>query len=126
MSARLAKGRRAEAAVADYLRADGFSILAQNVRLGALEIDLVARRGPLVVVVEVRVRDVGSFEGPLASITPKKRARIVAASERLWRERLSPLPDVERFRIDVAAVRFDGASTFVDYVPGAIVAEPKA
>ena len=40
-------GRNAETAVADFLCVEGFSILERNVRLGPLERDVVARKGPL-------------------------------------------------------------------------------
>jgi putative endonuclease len=115
-----ARGRRAELAVADYLVAHGFAVIGRNVRVGPLELDLVARRGGLVVVVEVRTRGDGSFEGPFESITPAKRSRLVRGVERLWRERLAAMPAVERVRIDAAAVTFDRGQTRVEYVQGAI------
>jgi len=118
---RRAIGRRAEDAVATYLEARGCAILARNLRLGSLEIDLVAKKGALVVVVEVRTRGAGSFTGPLGSITPKKRESLLRAAERLWRERLRSMADVERVRIDVAGVTFEGPHTRITYVPGAIV-----
>jgi len=114
-------GRRAELAVADYLVASGFVLLARNVRVGKLELDLVARSGPLVVVVEVRTRGPGAFERPFESIGPDKRRRIVRAVERLWERRLKAMKDVMRVRIDVAAVTFEGQKTRVEYVTGAIV-----
>jgi putative endonuclease len=89
-------------------------------RFGALELDVVARQGPLVVVVEVRTRGRGAYERALESIGPVKRARIVAAVERLWRQRLAAMPDVERVRIDVAAVAFEQGQTRVEYVEGAL------
>jgi putative endonuclease len=119
-SARLARGQRAELAVADYLVASGFAVIGRNVRLGRLELDVVARRGGLIVVVEVRTRGEGSLEGPFESITPAKRARLVRAVERLWRQRLATNPTVERVRIDAAAVTFDGRQTRVEYIAGAI------
>jgi len=122
VSARYALGRRAENAVADYLHAHGFAVVAQNLRLGMLEIDLVARRGPLVVMVEVRARGDGAYERPFASIAGMKRTRLLRAAERLWRRRLWKMRDVERFRIDVAAVKFEGGKTFVEYIRGAIAA----
>jgi putative endonuclease len=114
------RGRRAELAVADYLVAEGFAILGRNVRLGKLELDVVAQRSGLVVIVEVRTRGAGSFQAPFESITPSKRARVVRAVERLWRARLAAMPTVERVRIDAAAVTFDGGQTRVEYVAGAI------
>ncbi len=113
-------GRRAEAAVADYLFARGFALLERNARVGALELDIVARRGPLVVVVEVRTRRPGGLVGPFESITPAKRARVARGVERLWARRLSAMEGVERVRIDVAAVRFAGEKTRIEYVEGAI------
>jgi putative endonuclease len=114
-------GRRAELAVADYLVALGFAVLGRNVRMGHLELDVVARSGQLVVVVEVRTRGPRSFERPFESISPAKRARLVRAVDRLWLERLAAMRDVERVRIDVAAVTFaaDG-QTRVEYLEGAI------
>jgi putative endonuclease len=113
-------GRRAEAAVADYLVANGFDVLARNLRLGALELDIVARRGALVVVVEVRTRGPTAFQTAFESVTAEKRARLHKAVERLWREKLDAMTDVERVRIDVAAVTFTGGRTAVEYVEGAI------
>ncbi len=97
-------------------------MLFRNLRLGALEIDLVARKGALAVMVEVRTRGAGSFLGPLASVDAKKRASLVRAAERLWRDRLSCIEGVERMRIDVAGVTFAPAGPEVEYVEGAITA----
>ncbi len=90
-------------------------------RLGALEIDIVARQGALVVIVEVRTRGPRSFQGPFASISPKKRTSVLRAAERLWRERIVGMSGVERMRIDVAAVTFQGDTAQIDYDAGAIV-----
>ena len=53
-------GRDAEALAAERLLANGFEILWRNLRIGAFEIDLVAKKGDLVVVVEVRAREARS------------------------------------------------------------------
>ena len=113
-------GRRAELAVVDYLVVRGFSILGRNVRLGPLELDIVARHGSLVAVVEVRTRGATALESAFESIGPTKRARLRKAVERLWRETLEAMKDVERVRIDAAAVTFEGGVTSVEYVEGAI------
>jgi putative endonuclease len=113
-------GQRAELAVVDYLTVRRFAILGRNVRLGPLELDIIARKGPLVVVVEVRTRGAGSLQGPFESIDGVKRARLKRAVARLWRETLRELKGVERVRIDAAAVRFEDGATTVEYVEGAI------
>ena len=119
-SSPLARGRRAEIAAADYLVVRGFAVLARNMRLGRLELDLVARRHELVAIVEVRTRGPGSLEGPFESIRRSKRERLIRAVDRLWHDRLARMPGVERVRIDVAAVRFEQGQTIVEYVEGAI------
>jgi hypothetical protein len=64
-----------------------------------------------------------AYERALESIGPAKQARLVAAVERLWSSRLVRMPDVERVRIDVAAVRFERGQTLIEYVPGAVGAQ---
>jgi putative endonuclease len=113
-------GRRAELAVVDYLVVRGFSILGRNVRLGALELDIVARQGSLVAVVEVRTRGATAMQGPFESIGGVKRVRLRKAVERLWREKLEGMKEIQRVRIDAAAVSFEGGVTRVEYVEGAI------
>lgn len=115
-----ALGRKAELAVADYLVARGFRVLARNLRVGPFEIDVVAKHGGLVVTVEVRTRGPGSFERPFESIRRPKQRRMLAAAERLWRDHLANAPDVERLRIDVASVTFRDGKTFVEYLESAV------
>lgn len=79
-----------------------------------------ARHGPLLVVVEVRTRKPGAMVGPFASVTAVKRARLLRATERLWRSSVVSLRGVQRVRIDVAAVIFEGGKTSVEYAKGAI------
>ncbi len=113
-------GRRAELSVADYLFARGFSLLGRNVRLGRLELDVVARDGPLVVVVEVRTRGPGALVRAFESVTWQKRARLARAVERLWRDRLVSMADVQHVRIDAAAVTFIGRQTRLEYAQGVV------
>lgn len=118
---RFAKGRGAEDIAARYLEREGFRILWRNVRIGALEVDLVAKQEDLVVIVEVRSRGPGSFEGPLASVSREKRRLLVRASRGLWRGRLKKMPDVMRVRIDVIAITDDaGGNTAIEWIKGAI------
>ncbi len=113
-------GRHAEVAVADYLFAHGFAILGRNVRVGPLEIDVVARRGPLVVIAEVRTRRPGARVGSFESVGPRKRERLLRAARRLWSRHLSSDATIRRVRIDVAAVTFDAGRTRIEYAEGAI------
>jgi len=98
---------------------DGFVVLWRNVRIGALEVDIVAKKDDLVVIAEVRTRGPGSFEGPLASVTRQKRQMLLRASRGIWRGRLKKMTEVQRVRIDVLAVTFDETPR-VEWIKGAI------
>src|SRR5688572_14506997 len=108
-------GREAEDIAARHLEDDGFVVLWRNVRIGSLEVDIVAKKDDLVAIVEVRSRGPGSFEGPLASITREKRRLLLRASRGIWRGRLKSMDDVERVRIDVIAVTL-GAPPSVEWI----------
>lgn len=104
MNDRAEVGARAERLVADHLARLGLTILGTNVRVGRLEIDIVAREGPVIVIVEVRARGGSSWQRPFDSVDAKKRARIRRAGEALWRSRFRGDRTIERMRFDVASV----------------------
>jgi putative endonuclease len=112
-------GRAAEAAVAGYLRERGFDIVALNLRIGRYEIDVVARQGPLIVVVEVRTRGKGAWTTGFGSLDAGKRRRIRLAGERLWDRRYAKDVSAERLRFDAASVTFENGVARVEYAPGA-------
>ena len=71
-------GRRAETLAAWLLRLKGFRILACRERTGYGEIDLVARRGNLVVICEVKARTSSGAAGE--AIHPRQQARLARAA----------------------------------------------
>jgi putative endonuclease len=97
-------GARAEAIAADYLARKGLVVVARNFRTRHGEIDLVARDGDTLVFVEVRLRSRSDFGGAAASVTAKKRDRMIAAS----RAYLANLGREPACRFD--AVLMDGLS----------------
>ncbi len=105
---------------AQHYRARGFRVEARNLKIGGHEIDLVVRSGALLVLVEVRYRGHTAYESPLASISPKKRKRILGAANRLW-QRVARDRTLERFRIDIASVVSGDDGAFeVEIIAGAI------
>ena len=120
LQSKKALGDRAERAAAAWLVARGLDLLASNVRVGRLEIDLVLRDGRVIVFVEVRTRGPGAWTSALASVDARKRARVRAAGERLWRERFARDVTIDRVRFDVAAVELlpDGGAN-VEHITAA-------
>ena len=94
-------GHRAEGLAALALRLKGYRILEVRHRTPLGEIDLIARRGDVVAIVEVKAR--ATLAAALDAVTPAARRRIEAASD-LW---LARRPDAHRLslRYDVVAVR---------------------
>jgi putative endonuclease len=113
-------GGAAERAVVAFLSAQGCEILGVNLRVGHLELDVVARLDRTVLVVEVRSRGQSSWTSAFGSIDAKKRARVRTAGERLWDRRFRSDSTIERLRFDTASVTFDGqGEPHIEYVPAA-------
>lgn len=72
------RGRRGERAALWWLRLKGYRILAQDYRSSAGEIDVVARRGATLAIIEVKARD--SVAAAAEAITPRQRRRIFGAA----------------------------------------------
>lgn len=73
-----ADGRWAESLAAWRLRCAGYQILARNWRSPVGEIDIVARRGQILAIVEVKRRH--ELTTALEAITPRQQARLVRAA----------------------------------------------
>jgi putative endonuclease len=69
-------GRRGEEIAAGHLRAHGFEILDRNWRVREGELDIVAREGVALVVVEVKTRSSTRFGWPIEAITRSKAQRL--------------------------------------------------
>lgn len=75
---REAAGRRAETAAALWLQLKGYRILDRRARMPACELDLVARKGRMLVFVEVKARR--RREAALEAVTPQLRKRLEQAA----------------------------------------------
>ncbi len=93
-------GAEGEARAAHYLENRGYRIVARNVRAGGVELDLVARRGRLVIFVEVKTRRTRRFGPPELAVDRAKRQRLVAGA-RAWL--YEDHRRFERVRFDVMA-----------------------
>jgi putative endonuclease len=97
------RGIAAEALAAGYLEERGLKIVARNYRCRLGEIDLIARQGGTTVFVEVRSRKSSAFGGAAASITARKRTRLVRAA----RHYLSGMRAIPPCRFDALLIEGD-------------------
>jgi putative endonuclease len=108
-------GRYGEELVARRLVADGWSIVARNVRVRGLrgEIDLIAREGSTLVFVEVKARSSGSTRGPEVpelAVDRRKQAKLRALSAAWLRQSRPRLAGgFAQLRFDVVGLRIDAA-----------------
>lgn len=94
------RGLRAEWVAAWLLRLKGFRILAARHRTPAGEIDLVARRGRLLVFAEVKARD--DEKAGHDAVTSRSRERIARAAA-IYVSRNAALRDLEQ-RFDLVVI----------------------
>ncbi len=115
MTTRKILGSRGETAAADYLKRQGYEIIAANWRCPVGEFDLIARQGETLVFVEVRTRQ-GGIEAAMESITPRKRAIL----ERLAYLYMDENALESDWRIDVIAVTHAGGKPVVEHAENAL------
>lgn len=115
-AARAELGQRAEQLASQHLESQGFEVLARNVRVGRLELDVIARRGRLMVFCEVRSRRSDRLMTPAQSIDAAKVARIRQAAAQWLRDNR---PHHAEVRFDVASVVFDCPGGRLNYLEGA-------
>ena len=73
---RLARARWAEERAAQWYTAHGYTVIAKNWTMRGGELDVVARRGNLIVVCEVKARATSAYGSPMEAMTPLKIERV--------------------------------------------------
>lgn len=99
-------GRLGEDLAAAYLTRLGYHVLARNYRCALGEVDIIAREGECVAIVEVRTRRGVSHGTPEESVTPAKQERLRNLAE-AYAQSLPEPPAA--FRVDVVAVELSPA-----------------
>jgi putative endonuclease len=108
-------GSAAEERAAQLLRQSGYEILLRNFHCRMGELDIVARRGGLLIIAEVRLRSSAKFGGAAASITPAKRARIVRAARFL----LARQPSLAALAVRFDTLLLSSSSGPIEWIEGA-------
>ncbi|OHA63967.1 MAG: hypothetical protein A2842_00945 [Candidatus Wildermuthbacteria bacterium RIFCSPHIGHO2_01_FULL_48_25] len=97
-------GKLGEMRAREYLERKGYKILEQNYKTRRAEIDIVARKGSTLVIVEVRSTADEKFGMPEETLGPRKKRRLLwNAKAYVARKRYKEL-----YRIDAICVVFRG------------------
>ncbi|QQS49837.1 MAG: YraN family protein [Bacteroidota bacterium] len=102
MAAHNQLGKEGEALAADYLIRNGYILLDTNWKFQKNEIDIVASKDGLVVIVEVKSRQTSRHGDPAEAITIAKQKRLIEAADH-YLEHLAYAAEV---RFDVISIVF--------------------
>ena len=105
-------GNEGEEQAAQFLRRQGYQILARNFTAAGGELDIVARHKNTLVFVEVKTRASTDFGGPAAAVTHTKQTRIVRAAMQYLKAKT---PKFDSIRFDVICVLPDT----IEHIPNA-------
>lgn len=95
-------GLKAEASAKEYLQKKGYELLDANVAYrNTGELDIIAKDGNTLVIVEVRYRATPAYGHPLETLTRTKRQRIVKATACYLSE---TKPKYDDLRFDIISI----------------------
>lgn len=109
-------GKWGEETAADYLRQQGYEILARNARTPYGEIDIIARQGDVTIFVEVKTLTASRHYFPEHNVTARKREHMLSCAECYAAEH-----DIDHWQIDVIAVEGkEGVNSKITHFENAI------
>jgi len=119
MNARQQYGRAAEEAAARYLIRGGWRLLGRNVRVGRGELDIVARRGPVLAFVEVKARRTLTCGAPEDGVGAAKRRQVARLAELWLAARPWAMKGIDEVRFDIVAVDSTTFPAAIRHLPAA-------
>ncbi|HUM56120.1 MAG TPA: YraN family protein [Bacillota bacterium] len=108
---RTEKGRLGEELAAADMESKGYIILVKNFRCKAGEIDIVAKRGNVMVFVEVKTRTGKDYGSPAEAVGSTKRCHMIKAAAFY----------MQKFNIRGMDMRFDVAEIYVNHLENTLI-----
>lgn len=110
-------GKIGEELAVNYLIEKGYEILERNWRNKHKEIDIIAKDGGTLVIVEVKTRQSDGFGEPDMAVTRQKQMRLVyAANAYVFSKRL----DLD-IRFDIISIVFNQGNPKIDHIEDAFL-----
>ena len=108
-------GKKGEQLAVDYLLQQGYAIVERNYRFQKAEVDIIARKGDTLAIIEVKTRSTVDFGNPQDFVKPKQIQRLVKAVDEYVN--VNNL-DVE-VRFDIIAIVKEGKSFNIEHLENA-------
>ena len=110
-------GKLGEEIAVKYLTDKGYEILERNWHNVHKEVDIIAKDGRFLVIVEVKTRQTNAYGEPDIAVTrQKQRMLISAANAYLFRNKL----DLET-RFDIISIVFNNGEPVIDHIEDAFL-----
>ena len=110
-------GKLGEELAVDYLTGKGYEILERNWRNVHKEIDIIAKEGKFLVIVEVKTRQTDEYGEPDVAVTRKKQRMLIAAANAyMTRKGL----DIET-RFDIISIIFRDGEPVIEHIEDAFL-----
>ncbi|MGB0773573.1 MAG: YraN family protein [Flavobacteriaceae bacterium] len=74
-------GRQGESLAAESYQKKGYTILKRNYRFGRSEVDIIARKGEILAIVEVKSRTSTYFGDPQSFVSKKQQRSLIVAAD---------------------------------------------
>ncbi|OCK43755.1 hypothetical protein BA195_03375 [Tenacibaculum soleae] len=110
-------GRKGEELAIEYLEKKGYLIVEKNYRYKKAEVDIIARKEAVLVVIEVKTRSSTYFGNPQDFVNPKKIKLLVMAIDNYVIEKDL---DVE-IRFDIIAILKDKGNYTIQHIKDAFL-----
>lgn len=109
-------GKAAEKLAVDFLEKDGYKILTKNFRFRHAELDIIAEKNNIIVVIEVKARSANAMILPQEAVTKSKIKLIILATDHY----LATYNPHKEVRFDIISVQPDESGKFViEHLPDA-------
>ncbi|MEE4197613.1 MAG: YraN family protein [Bacteroidales bacterium] len=108
-------GKKGELVALKFLKSKQYVIRERNWRFRKNEVDLIAEKDNLLVVVEVKTRTSEYFENPKEAVTRKKQKYIIQATEAYIQEKDLDL----EVRFDIVAVTIINGQISIEHIEDA-------
>ncbi len=72
-------GKKGEQLAVDFLEGTGYTILERNYRFEKAEVDIIAQKGEILAIIEVKTRSTAEFGNPQDFVKPKQINNLVKA-----------------------------------------------
>ena len=110
-------GKRGEELATQYLTEKGYEILERNWRNKHKEIDIIAKDGESLVIVEVKTRQTDEYGNPDIAVTRQKQWRLIsAANAYVFQNKL----DIDT-RFDIISIVFHDDEPIIEHIEDAFL-----